>query len=81
MKWTKEKHKWNKEQENITIHKVLHLTDDVDRFYESRKEGGIESIQDRADVSLQQLEDNIKMCRGILVGWLVFMAYQPLWII
>ena len=44
------------------MHKVLHLKDDVDRLYESRKEGGkvLSSIQDSVDASIQPLEDYIK---------------------
>ena len=46
----------------MTRHKALHLRDDVDRLYVSRKEGGRElaSIEDTVDSSIQQLEDYIE---------------------
>ena len=44
----------------VTMHKVLHPRDDVDRLYVSRKEGrrGLASIEDRVNASIQRLEDN-----------------------
>ena len=44
------------------VHKALHTTDEVDRLYVSRKEGGrgLGSIQDSADISVQWLDDYIK---------------------
>ena len=46
----------------MTMHKVLHSRDDVDRLYVSRKEGGraLARIQDSVDASIQRLEDYIK---------------------
>ena len=46
----------------MTMHKELHLRDDVDRIYVSRKEGGSElgSIKDNLDASVQRLEDYIE---------------------
>ena len=46
----------------MTMDKVLHLRDDVDRVYVSRKEGGsgLASIEDNVDTSIQQLEDYIE---------------------
>ena len=43
----------------MTMHKVLHPKDDVDRLYVSRKEGrrGLTSIEDNIDASIQRLED------------------------
>ena len=43
------------------MHKALHLRDDVDRLYVSRKEGGrgLASIDDPVDASIQRLEDYI----------------------
>ena len=43
----------------MTMHKVLHSRDDVDRLYVSRKEGGrgLTSIEDSVDASIQRLED------------------------
>ena len=44
------------------MHKVLYPRDNVNRLYESRKEGKrrLTSIQDSVDESIQQLEDSIK---------------------
>ena len=49
----------------MTINKVLHSRDDVDRLYVSRKEGGRElvSIEDRIDTSIHRLEVYIKKTR------------------
>ena len=46
----------------MTMHKVLHPRDDVDRLYVSREEGGIGlvSIEDSIDASIQRLEDYIE---------------------
>ena len=46
----------------MTMHKVLHPRDDVDRLFVSRKEGRRElgSIEDSVDASIQRLEDYIK---------------------
>ena len=53
----------------MTMHKVLPPRDDVDRLYESRKEGGrgLSSIEDSVDVSIQQLEDYIEKIRRRLI--------------
>ena len=50
---------------HYTIHKSLHPTDDVDRLYGSRKEGGrgLTSIQDNIDASKQRLDDFMKKAR------------------
>ena len=50
----------------MTMHKVLHPRDDVDR---RRKEGGrgLTSIEDSVDTSIQRLEDYIEMCVGKLI--------------
>ena len=53
----------------MTTNKALHPTDDVDRLYVSRKEGGrgLTSIKDTVDASIQQLEDYIeKHERGLI---------------
>ena len=44
------------------MHKALHLRDDVERLYVSRKEGGrgLASIEDSVDASIQRLEDYIQ---------------------
>ena len=49
----------------MTMHKALHLTDNVDRLYVTRKEGGrgLTSIQDRVDALIQRLEDYIKSAK------------------
>ena len=46
----------------MTMHKALHPRDDVDRLYVSRKEGGggLTSIEDCVDASIQWLEDYIE---------------------
>ena len=46
----------------MTMHKALHLRDDVDRLYVPRKEGGrgLPSIEDTVDKSIQRLEDYFK---------------------
>ena len=46
----------------MTVHKALHHRDDVDRLYESRKEGGrgVTSIEDSVDALIQRLEDYIE---------------------
>ena len=53
----------------MTMHKALHPRDDVDRLYESRKEGGrgLACIEDTVDASIQRLEDYIeKHERGLI---------------
>ena len=44
------------------MHKALHPRDDVDRLYVPRKEGrgGLASIEDSVDASIQRLEDYIE---------------------
>ena len=46
----------------MTMHKALHLTDDIDRLYVSRKIGGrkLASMEDTVDASIGRLEDLIK---------------------
>ena len=54
-----------------TMHKALHLRDDVGRLYLSRKEGerGLASIEDSVDASIQWLEDYIeKHERGLIMA-------------
>ena len=43
----------------MTMHKALHLIDDVDRLYVSRKEGGrgLISIEETVDATIQRLKD------------------------
>ena len=52
----------------LTMHKVLHPRDNIDRLYVSRKEGGrgLACIEDCVDASIQQFEDYIgKHKRGL----------------
>ena len=53
----------------MTIHKALHLRDDVDRLYVSRKEGGrgLTSIEDSVDESIQRLKDYTGKHEGGLI--------------
>ena len=53
----------------MTMHMNLYPRDDVDRLYESRKEGGrgLTSIEDSVDASIQRLEDYIEKRRGRLI--------------
>ena len=53
----------------MTMHKVLHPRDDVDRLYVSRKEGGrrLASIKDSVDASIQRLEGYIEKHEGGLI--------------
>ena len=53
------------------MYKALHPGDDIDRLYESRKEGGrgLASIESSVDVSIQLLEDYIeKHERGLITA-------------
>ena len=51
------------------MHKTLHLWDDIDRLYVSRKERrrGLASIEDNVDTSLQWLGDYIEKHEGGLI--------------
>ena len=51
------------------MHKALHLRDDVDRLYVSRKEGGrgLASIENSVDASIQRFEDCIEKHEGGLI--------------
>ena len=53
----------------MTMHKALYPSDDIDRLYVSRKEGGrgLASIQDNVDTSIRRFEDNIKMSKERLI--------------
>ena len=53
----------------IEMNKALHLRDDIDRLYVSRKEGerGLASTEDCVDAPIRRLEDYIKMYRGRLI--------------
>ena len=55
----------------VTTHKALHPTDNVDRLYVSRKEGGrgLASNEDSVDASIQRLEGYIgKHERGLITA-------------
>ena len=55
----------------MTMHKALHLRDDVDRLYVLRKEGGrgLASIEDSVDALIQRLEDYIqKLEEGLITA-------------
>ena len=55
----------------MTIHKALHPRDDIDRLYVSRKEGGggLASMENSVDASMQRLEDYIeKHGRGLITA-------------
>ena len=46
------------------MHKALHLRDDIDKQYVSRKGGsGFDNIEDSVDASTGQLKDYIKKCK------------------
>ena len=52
----------------LTI-KALHLLDDIERIYLSRKEEGreLDSLEDRVAISIRGLEDDIKMSKERLI--------------
>ena len=71
LKWTRDELKQmdQRTRELITMHKALHPRDNVDRLYESWKEGerGLASIEDSVHASIQRLEDYIeKHERGLV---------------
>ena len=73
LKWTRDELKQmdKRTRKLMTMHKVLHPRDDVDRLYVSRKEGGrgLASIEDSVDASIQRLEDFIeKHGRGLITS-------------
>ena len=53
----------------MTMHKALHPSDDVEKLYVPRIEGGngLASIEESVDTSIQQLEDNIEKYEGVLI--------------
>ena len=71
LKWTRGEHQKmdQRRRKCITMHKALYPRYEVDRLYISRKEKGSElaSIEDRLAGSIQQLEDDLKKCRGRLI--------------
>ena len=61
LKWTRDELRQmdQRTRKLMTMHKALHLRDDVDRLNVPRKEGGrgLTSIEDSVDTSIQRLED------------------------
>ena len=61
LKWTRDELKQmdQRTRKLMTMHKALHLRNDVGRLYVSRKERGrrLASIEDSIDASIQRLED------------------------
>ena len=53
----------------MTMHKALHLRDEVDRLYVSRKERGrrLTCIEDSNEASIQRFEDYIEKRGGRLI--------------
>ena len=53
----------------MTVHKALYLTDEVDRLYAPRKEGGrrFAIIEDSVDASIHRLEDYVEKRGGRLI--------------
>ena len=64
LKWTRDELKQmdQRTRKLMTMYKVLHPRDDVDRLYVSRKEGrrGLACIEGSVDASIQWLEDYIQ---------------------
>ena len=71
LKWVREvlKQMDQRTRKLMTMHKVLHPSNDVDRLYISRKEGrrGLVSIEDSVYASIQRLEDYIGKHEGGLL--------------
>ena len=73
LKWTRDELKQmdQRTRKLMTMHKVLHPRDDVDRQYVLRKEGerGLACIEDSIDASIQRLKDYIhKHERGLITA-------------
>ena len=71
LKWTRDELRQmdQRTRKLMTMHKALHLRDDGDRRYVSRKEGGrgLTNIEDSVDASIQRLEDYIEKHEGGLI--------------
>ena len=71
LKWTREELKQmdQRTRKLMTMHKVLHPRDDVDRLYVSRteRERGLTSIEDSVDASIEPLKDYIQKRGGRLI--------------
>ena len=59
----------------MIMHKALYPTDDVDRLYVSRKEGGrgLASIEDSVDASMQRFDDYVGKHEGGLFTAISFL--------
>ena len=69
LKWTREELKQmdQRTRKLTTMHKGLHLRDDVNKLYVLRKGGrGLTSIEDSVNASIQRLEDYIEKHGGRL---------------
>ena len=51
----------------MMMHKALHPIDNTDCKSQEKKGGGVASIEDCADTSIQGLEDNIKKSKDWLI--------------
>ena len=71
LKWTRDKLKQmdQRTRKLMTMHKALHPRDNVARQYVSRKEGGggLASIKDSVDASIQRLKDYMQKHEGGLI--------------
>ena len=72
LKWTRVKLNQIDERTRklMTIYKTLHLSDDIDTLYVSRKEWGrgLTNIEDSVDTSIQRLEYYIEKLGGRLIA-------------
>ena len=72
MKWTREEltQMDKRTRKLMTMHKALHLRDDVDSLYVSRKTGGRGQTitEDNVEESIQWLEDDIEKRGGRLIA-------------
>ena len=70
LKWTRDELKQmdQRTRKLMTMHKVLHPSNEVDRLYVPRKEGGkgLASIKDSVNASIQRFEDYIGKQEGRL---------------
>ena len=68
LKWTRDEQMDQRTRKLMTMHKVLHPRDDVDRLYVSRKEGGrgLASIEDSVGIDTTT-QNNIQKHEGGLI--------------
>ena len=62
----------------MSMHKDLHPRDYIDNMYEEKEEEDSSVLKISLIHQLKELRTKLKGC---LVGWLDFIAYQPLWVI